>query len=225
MIGYSKFVLLLQSIFSKINTYILGKRKNVSIGRKSVVFYKSDIVNKSLSGGVIIGDFCLIGRTAKGYHSGMPFYTQILNDGVKSNIVIGNKCRLNGAYIHAQKNIVIGDNCVFATGVSIIDSNGHELYSCDRTVGRDEPVEIEIGSNVWIGLNAVILKGSVIGDNSVISANSVVKGCFPRNSLISGNPGKLVKILNIENNERNKDLRDRSRLCGPAACKAVFHKV
>ncbi len=130
----------------------------------------------------------------------MPFYTTILNDGDKSEIIIGNNCRINGVYIHAQKRITIGDNCVMASGISIIDTNGHELYSNDRTHGRDKASDIEIGNNVWIGLNAIILKNTSIGNNSVISAGSVVSGRFPDNALIVGNPGKVVKILNIDEN-------------------------
>lgn len=122
---------------------------------------------------------------------------------VKKAKTIGNNCRINGAYIHAQKRITVGDNCVMASGISIIDSNGHELYSNDRTHGRDQASDIEIGSNVWIGLNAIILKNTSIGDNSVVSAGSVVSGHFPNNSLIMGNPGKVVKILNINENERH----------------------
>ena len=149
--------------------------------------------------GVKIGDNCLIGRSKKGYHSGMPFYTTILNDGNKSNVYIGNNCRINGAYIHAQDSITIGDNCVIASGVNIIDSNGHETYSSNRTIGRDNPKEISIGNNVWIGINAIVLKGTRIGDNSIISAGSVVKGDFPANCIIQGNPAKVVKTFELDN--------------------------
>jgi acetyltransferase-like isoleucine patch superfamily enzyme len=123
----------------------------------------------------------------------MPFPTTLLSDGNKSMIEIGDNCRVNGAYIHAQKRITIGKNCVIAAGVNIIDSNGHELYSNDRTKGRDTAKEIVIGENVWIGLN----KDTHIGDNSVVAAGSVVKGIFPANSLIQGNPAVIIKQLEI----------------------------
>lgn len=105
---------------------------------------------------------------------------------------------MNGVYIHAHNNIVIGNNCVFAAGISIIDSNGHELYSKDRTVGHDTPKPIIIGNNVWVGLNAVILKDTTIGNNSVVAAGGVVKGHYPANSLIQGTPAVVVKILDVK---------------------------
>ena len=164
---------------------------------KSRVFYKSNIYNR-IPGGVCVGDRCTIGRTRKGYHAGMPFYTTLLNDGNNSHIKIGNNCRINGAYIHAQDFIEIGDNCVMASGVNIIDSNAHQLHSSDRTAGRDNPKGIIIGNNVWIGLNAVVLKGTVIGNNCVGAAGSITKGTFPDNTIIQGNPAVPVGNVNIE---------------------------
>lgn len=89
----------------------------------------------------------------------------------------------------------------------MIDGNGHETYSLNRTIGRDMPKPIVIGNNVWIGVNAIILKGSMIGENSIVGAGSVVNGLFPANSLIIGNPAKLVKILEIKylNDEKDND--------------------
>ena len=115
----------------------------------------------------------------------MPFPSALLCDGNGSSITIGDNCRLNGVYVHAQASITIGDNCVMASGVNIIDSNGHETKSLDRTKGRDIPKEIIIGNNVWIGLNSIVLKGSIIGDNAIIAAGSVVKGVVPANSIYS----------------------------------------
>lgn len=177
-------------ILTVLHTILLRNRFN-TIGRKSRVFYKSKIYNR-VPGGVSIGDSCTIGRTKKGYHAGMPFNTTLLNDGDNSHIKIGDNCRINGAYIHAQDFIEIGNNCVMASGINIIDSNAHQVHSLDRTVGRDNPRGIIIGNNVWVGLNVIILKGSTIGNNCVIAAGSIVKGTFPNNAIIQGNPAAIV---------------------------------
>ena len=173
--------------------YKIKYHNNLYIGKGSSIYRKSLIRIDSSSAYIKIGEQTLIGRSKRGYHSAMPFYTTLFVDTNFAHIEIGNNCRINGAYIHSQKKIVIGNNCVIAAGVNIFDSNGHVVKSNDRTRGRDIAQELIIGNNVWIGVNAIILKGTVIGDNSVIAAGSVVKGIFPNNSIIMGNPSKLIK--------------------------------
>ena len=163
---------------------------NILIGNGTKIDWKSWIdVSKNH---LVIGKKVKIRSQAKGYHAGMPFPSCILIDVKDAYVIIGANSRLNGVYVHAQKGIQIGENCVIAAGVNIIDSNGHQVRSENRTIGRDAPKEIKIGNNVWIGLNAIILKGTIIGSNSVVSAGSVVKGNFPDNSVISGNPAVVI---------------------------------
>ena len=50
-----------------------------------------------------------------------------------------------------------------------------------------------IEDHVVIGANAVILEGVHIGENSVIGAGSIVLNDIPPNSVVVGNPGKIIK--------------------------------
>lgn len=170
-------------------------RHRLELSEGVIIDPKSSVI--PLKGKIKIKKNALLRSNPRGYHAGMPFSTTLFTDIDEAIIEIGENCRINGAYIHAQKKIVIGDNTVIASGVHIIDSNGHALHSMNRTIERDEPQQIIIGLNVWIGLNAIVLKGSVIGDNSVVGAGSIVKGNFPENSLIVGNPASVVKSLLI----------------------------
>ena len=188
--------LLTSSLLTKLYTFYLKNHYN-NIGNGSYVYYKSRVTNH-IKGGVQIGERSTIGRTSNGYHAGMPFFTTLLNDGENSHITIGNYCRINGAYIHAKDFIEIGDYCVMASGINIIDSNAHIVNSINRTIGQDVPKGIRIGNNVWIGLNAIILKGTVIGDNCVVAAGSIVKGEFPDNTIIQGNPAKCVGEIHFK---------------------------
>ena len=164
--------------------------KNINIDYQSSII----IYNNELN----IGENVSIRSRSKGYHAGMPFVSAILIDVQNAKVSIGDNSRLKGVYIHTKKEISIGKNCLIAAGVNIIDSNGHILDSLDRTKGRDVPKEIIIEDNVWIGLNSIILKGTKIGKNSVVASGSVVKGVFPENSLIAGNPAVLIDKINFK---------------------------
>lgn len=181
---------------SKIKIIVVKlKNPNVRIGHNIRIDWqtKIDVRNNKL----IIGDGVYLRSKHKGYHAGMPFPTTILIDNINAWCKIGNNSRINGCYIHAKKQITIGDNTVIAAGTNILDSNGHITDSQNRTIGRDLPQPIEIGNNVWIGLNCIILKGTRIGDNCVVAAGSVVKGIFPDNCIIQGNPAQLVKFIKL----------------------------
>ena len=52
-----------------------------------------------------------------------------------------------------------------------------------------------IGDNVFIGMNATVLMGTHIGNNSIIGAGAVCSGYYPDNSVIAGNPAKVIKNI------------------------------
>lgn len=51
---------------------------------------------------------------------------------------------------------------------------------------------ITIGNNCFIGARATILPGTDIGDNCIIGAGAVVKGKIPMDSIVVGNPAKVI---------------------------------
>jgi len=172
-------------------------RRNLKLGKKVRIDFNT-VISISRTGVLSIGDNSFIRSKSKGYHGGMPFNSTLLIDKENALIEIGRNVHINGAYIHCQRHISIGNYCVIAAGVNILDSNGHIVLSRNRTIGRDDPSAIIIGNNVWIGLNSIILKGTIIGDNSIVGAGSVVKGNFPENSIIKGNPAVIITNLCYE---------------------------
>jgi len=103
----------------------------------------------------------------------------------------------------AYNEIEIGDFCQFASSTLISDTDFHPVSPEIRlkqmngekisfeAVGKEK---IKLGKNVWVGWGAIILKGVEIGDHSIVAAGSVVlKGKYPDNALIAGNPAKVVK--------------------------------
>lgn len=107
---------------------------------------------------------------------------------------IGHNCSFSIA-----ASITIGRNCLLAGGVSVRDHDGHPLDAQQRREGRLAPPEsiraVVIGNDVWIGADAIILKGVTIGDRAVVGAAAVVTGDVPPDSVVAGNPARLVKVI------------------------------
>jgi acetyltransferase-like isoleucine patch superfamily enzyme len=94
----------------------------------------------------------------------------------------------------AAESIVLGDRVVCGANVTITDTDWHGVRPEDRRdAAKSAPVEI--GSDVWMGLNALVLKGVRIGRGSVIAAGSVVTRDVPEGVIAAGNPAIVVKDL------------------------------
>ena len=99
--------------------------------------------------------------------------------------------------------IRIGENVRITSGCKILSHdysysviaayNGHVLGG----VGY-----VEIGNNVFIGMNSIILKDTTIGNNVIIGAGSVVSGVLEDNSIYAGVPAK--KIMSLEQYYKKK---------------------
>ena len=108
------------------------------------------------------------------------------------NISLGNACApglAGSCYIQARQGINIGHNLWTGPGVGIISSN-HDLDDYRYHTAADP---IEIGDNVWLGMNTVVLPGVRIGSNVAVGANSVVSRDLPDNVIAAGSPCRVLK--------------------------------
>lgn len=63
------------------------------------------------------------------------------------------------------------------------------------TIGKKGDKRPVIGNNVTLGANVVIIGDVKIGNNVVVGAGSVVVKDIPDNSVVVGNPAKVIKTL------------------------------
>ena len=105
---------------------------------------------------------------------------------ISSNADIGEGFLLSD---HCGHTIIgpakIGKNC----------NVGHSA-TIGRTFKKDEEGIPTIGDKVWIGTGAVLVGKINIGSNVLIAANSFVNIDVPPNSLVLGNPAKIIKKEN-----------------------------
>ncbi|MCD8328841.1 MAG: acyltransferase [Ruminococcus sp.] len=153
-----------------------------------------------------IGDNVTIKSSFLSNLVGLYSRTIIVTRHESAYIHIGNNVGISGATIYARKGITIGDNTAVGGNCKILDNDFHPIEAEERLKllndpngGESEAVpskEISIGKNCFIGCNSIILKGTVLGDGCVVGAGAVVSGKFPENSVIVGNPGRVIRTLN-----------------------------
>jgi acetyltransferase-like isoleucine patch superfamily enzyme len=52
-----------------------------------------------------------------------------------------------------------------------------------------------IEKNVWIAAGAIIIGGVTVGENSVVAAGSVVTKNVSANTLVGGNPARIIRSI------------------------------
>ena len=98
------------------------------------------------------------------------------------------------AVVSEEKNVFIGDYCLFSRNIWIRNSDSHLIYSTENNQRINRAKSIFIGDHIWIGQSAMILKGTQIDSGAVIGAMSLLSGKkIPHNSSWGGNPAKLVR--------------------------------
>src|SRR5215472_13671023 len=118
-----------------------------------------------------------------------PFYTAGGDEiRVGHNVFVNQNCAF-----YDLGGLDIADDVMIGPNVSII-TTGHPLEPSQRrsaTIGK--PIVIE--RNVWIAAGATVIGGVTVGENSVVAAGSVVTKDVPANTLVGGNPARVIRSI------------------------------
>lgn len=108
---------------------------------------------------------------------------------------LGRNYSLNGAarfILSEQKNLFIGDDNMFSSGVVVRLADSHLIYD-GTTRKRTNPTKsVYLGDHIWIGQDVMILKGVEVGTGLILGTKSLVTKSFPSNVSAAGSPARVV---------------------------------
>ena len=107
--------------------------------------------------------------------------------------------------------VEIGNNVSITEGVTIL-THGYDWSVFKGKYGDvlGSAGRVKIGDNVFIGMNTTILKGVTIGDNVVVGANSLINKDVPSNSVVVGNPQRVVCTIDDYLEKRRAEQLDEA---------------
>jgi acetyltransferase-like isoleucine patch superfamily enzyme len=112
-----------------------------------------------------------------------------------------------GDEIRVGRNVFINQNCTFydlggldiaddvmiGPNVSLLTASHPLAPSRRRAVTIGKPIAIE--RNVWVAAGAIIIGGVTVGENAVVAAGAVVTKDVPANTLVGGNPARVIRSI------------------------------
>jgi acetyltransferase-like isoleucine patch superfamily enzyme len=116
----------------------------------------------------------------------------------KLGVKVGKNCKIHTVSFSTEPYLVeIGDYARITSGtVFITHDGGVNVFKGE--LGGGIFGQIKLGNNVFVGTNSIILLNTTIGNNCIVGAGSVVRGQFPDDSVIVGNPAKVIMRTSVQ---------------------------
>lgn len=140
---------------------------------------KSTVIGSNLSSFVHVADYAFV------YESKLGRYSSIGRGAVIRNASIGGFCSISW-------NATVG---AAPHNYSLMSTHAFHYIKSFGFTDQDKRIVLPttVGSDVWIGANAVVMPGLNIGDGAVIGAGAVVTKDIPPYAVVVGVPAEVIK--------------------------------
>ena len=116
---------------------------------------------------------------------------------IQKGASIGKNCKISSHTficegVHIEDNVFVGHGVMFTNELfpRATNADGSAQTEADWTM-----IETFVKKGASIGSNATILCGISIGENALVGAGSVVTKDVPANTIVAGNPAKIIKKI------------------------------
>ena len=116
---------------------------------------------------------------------------------VQKNASIGCRCKIS-SHTFICEGVTIEDNVFVGHGVVFINDSYPRATATGGQLQSEQDWVVErtlVKKGASIGSGATILSKVTIGENAIVGAGSVVTRDVPANTIVAGNPARVMRTL------------------------------
>jgi acetyltransferase-like isoleucine patch superfamily enzyme len=119
---------------------------------------------------------------------------------IQKNATIGRRCKIS-SHTFICEGVSIEDNVFIGHGVMFINDLYPRATTSDGCLQTEADWKVEgtiVKKGASIGSGATILAKTCIGENAIVGAGAVVTKDVPPNTIVAGNPAKILRHIEME---------------------------
>jgi len=116
---------------------------------------------------------------------------------IQKNASVGRRCKIS-SHTFICEGVTIEDNVFVGHGVTFVNDSYPRATTGEGQLQTEADWRVErtlVKNGASIGSGATILSKVSIGENAIVGAGSVVTKDVPANTIIAGNPARLLRHI------------------------------